>query len=185
MAPPAYDAACAAVAYGFPWDGLVAGFKFHAAIALAAPLVALMEQAWRAAQPAQPLPSVLLPVPLSDARLRERGYNQSWELARRLARRLQAPAEASLLLRIRDTPAQQTLPLVARAANVRRAFALEPQRAADVRGEHVMLVDDVMTSGSTVDEIARVLHAAGAARVSVCVFARTPRPGDRAATPGP
>jgi ComF family protein len=119
-----------------------------------------------------------VPVPLSDARLRERGYNQAWELARRIARRTGTRAEASLLLRIRDTPHQLDLPPDARAGNVRGAFAIEPRRLGELRGRRVAVVDDVMTTGSTAGEIARVLKLAGAARVEVWVVARTPRPED-------
>ncbi|MEO5883089.1 MAG: phosphoribosyltransferase family protein, partial [Caldimonas sp.] len=99
--------------------------------------------------------------------------------ARRLAPRLGGRAEASLLLRLRDTPHQVALPPDERAGNVRGAFAVEPRRLGEVRGRTVALVDDVMTTGSTAAEIARVLKQAGAARVEVWVVARTPRPADR------
>ena len=115
---------------------------------------------------------------MSDARLRERGYNQAWEVARRAARRLGCAADASLVLRVRDTPHQLALPPGERAGNVRGAFAVEPRRLGEVRERTIAVVDDVMTTGSTVAELARVLKLAGAARVEVWVVARTPRPGD-------
>lgn len=118
------------------------------------------------------------PGSLERRRLRERGYNQAWELARRAARRLGGVAEPSLLLRIRDTPHQLALPPDERAGNVRGAFAVEPRRPAEVRERAIAVVDDVMTTASTPTKIARVLKGAGAARVEVWVFARTPRPGD-------
>jgi ComF family protein len=170
--PPPWDGADAAVGYDVPWDRLVAAFKFHAALDLAPALAELMLSARDAARAR---PAWLLPVPLSARRLRERGYNQAWELARRLAPRLGAPADAHLLLRIRDTPHQLALPPGRRAANVAGAFAVEPLRAAEVRGRHATVVDDVMTTGATAAEIARVLRAAGAARVDVWVLARTAR----------
>jgi len=120
-----------------------------------------------------------VPVPLSDARLRERGFNQAWELARRLAPRIGGRAEPSLLLRLRDTPHQIALPPGERAGNVRGAFAIEPRRRSEIRGRTVALVDDVMTTGSTAAEIAHVLRHAGASRIEVWVVARTPRPADR------
>jgi ComF family protein len=122
------------------------------------------------------MPDMLLPVPLAAARLRERGYNQAWEITRRLGRTLRCPAEPHLLLRLRDTPHQLAFPLHRRAANVRGAFAVEPTRLAEVRGRHIALVDDVMTTGATAEEIARALKQAGAAAVAVWVVARTPAP---------
>jgi ComF family protein len=123
-------------------------------------------------------PALLLPVPLSTQRLRERGYNQAWELARRLARACAGCADAGLLLRLKDTPHQLAFPPEQRAGNVRSAFAVEPRRLGELRGRSVTVVDDVMTSGATVAEIARVLLQAGASEVAVWVFARTPKPGD-------
>jgi ComF family protein len=172
--PPPYTHAVAAFDYAFPWDGLIARFKFNAALDLA---TLLAQQLADAVQRAKiPAPALLLPVPLSEARLRERGYNQAWELARRLAARLDCPADARLLLRVKDTPHQTALPPDERAANVQGAFSVEPLRATELRGRDVALVDDVMTTGATLAELARGVLAAGAASVQVWVIARTPRP---------
>jgi len=176
---PAFDAVLAAVPYAAPWDRLVTAFKFHDALDLA-PVFADLLLAAHAATPHVPAPSLLLPVPLDSARLRERGYNQAWELARRLARRWRIAAEPNLLLRVRETPHQLALAPERRVANVRGAFAIEPLRLHEVRGRAVTVVDDVMTTGATVGEIARVLRHAGAARVDVWVVARTPRDDDAA-----
>ena len=175
--PPPFDSTVAATTYGFPWDRVIGAFKFHGALDLTAALVDLMADANANADAddARPAPTLLLPVPLSRQRLRERGYNQAWELARRLGRRIDCTAERDLLLRIRDTPHQLTAPPERRAANVRGAFAVEPRRRNELQGRTVTLVDDVMTSAATASEIARVLHAAGAVRVDVWVIARTPR----------
>ena len=127
---------------------------------------------------AAPRPSLLLPVPLAAARWRERGYNQAWELTRRIARRLDVVAEPALLLRLRETAHQLALPFAERAGNVRGAFAVEPRRRAELAGRRVAVVDDVMTTGSTAAEIAGVLRQAGAATVEIWVLARTPRPAD-------
>lgn len=174
--PPPWDAALAAVDYAAPWDALLARVKFHDALDLAEALVDRLHEAVIRAGQADP--GLLLPAPLSAQRLRERGYNQAWELTHRLAHRLQAPADAGLLLRIRHTAAQMDLPLSERAANIRDAFAVEPTRRALLRGRTVTVVDDVMTTGATLGEISRVLRGAGAARVQVWAFARTPAPGD-------
>jgi len=165
-----------AVDYRPPWDRLVTAFKFHGALDLAAVFTDAIVGAER--RRAAPRPALLLPVPLGAARWRERGYNQAWELARRVARRLDLAAEPELLLRVRETAHQLALPLAERAGNVRGAFAVEPRRRAELRGRHVAIVDDVMTTASTAAEIAGVVKQAGAATVEIWVLARTPRPGD-------
>ncbi len=175
-APPAFDAAVAAVDYAWPWDGLIGHFKFHAALDLAPALAERLAAAWRAQSLGAP--HWLLPVPHARERLRERGYNQAWEIARRLAPRIGGTADARLLVRLRDTPHQLALPPGRRAANVRGAFALAPGGPARLRDARVTLVDDVMTTGATAAEIAAVLKRAGVREVAVAVLARTPRPGD-------
>ncbi len=174
LAPPPFAETLAAVDYAPPWDSLIRRFKFHAALDLAWPLARQVVRAQRRAQ--RPAPELLLPVPLSDERLRERGYDQAWELARRIGRDLALPVDPTLLLRVKHTEHQLALPPERRAGNVRGAFALEPRRRDAVRGRSVVVVDDVMTSGATVAEISRVLLQAGAAEVGIWVVARTPRP---------
>lgn len=166
--PPPYGAAIAAVDYDHPWSALIVRFKFHGGVELA-PLFATL---LRGAARSDALPDLLLPAPLSDARLRERGFNQAWEIARRIGPR----ADARLLLRIRETPHQLELPPQRRAANVRGAFAVEPLRRAELAGLSVALVDDVLTTGATAAEMARTLLEAGASRVHLWVLARTPSP---------
>ena len=113
-----------------------------------------------------------VPVPLARERLRERGYNPAWELARRLAREAGLEACADALFRVRDTGHQLGLPRRARSANLRDAFVVAPHRAGWVRGAHLALVDDVMTTGATAEAAVRALLAAGAADVRVWVVAR-------------
>ncbi|MFT3664714.1 ComF family protein [Piscinibacter sp.] len=166
--PPPFERTFAALDYAEPWSGLIRRFKFHGHSELASVFAGLLREAVRDA----PVPDLVLPAPLSATRLRERGFNQSWELARRLG----APADAHLLLRMRDTPHQAELPLDRRAANVRGAFALEPLRLREVEGQRIAIVDDVLTSGATAAEMARTLLAGGAAGVQLWVLARTPAP---------
>ncbi|MBC7956884.1 MAG: ComF family protein [Cytophagales bacterium] len=172
--PPAFDSALAGLDYAHPWSALITQFKFHAALdlveALATPLLTAQRQR------ATPLPQRLLPVPLSPQRLRERGFNQAWELTRRVARALDVQADAHLLLRMKDSPHQLALPPEQRAANVRGVFAVEPLRRDELCGLSVAVIDDVMTTGATLSEIARVLKQAGAVHVEAWALARTPRP---------
>lgn len=173
---PPVAATLAAVDYGHPWDGLITQFKFHAALDLGRPLAERLLDAFDRGEAARP--SWLIPIPLSTARLRERGYNQAWELAQHLARLLGCAADPRLLLRIKDTPHQLAFPIDQRAGNVRAAFAVDERRRHALRGRTVTLVDDVMTTGATTNEAARTLLEAGAAKVEVWVVARTPRPGE-------
>lgn len=182
-APPPFERSVAAVDYAYPWDGLITRFKFHGALDLAPALTrclahAVADHSGRSALSLSTLPSLLLPVPLSASRLRERGYNQAWELTRRLARLRACQADARLLLRVKDTAHQLALPPAQRTGNVRGAFAIEPTRRAELQNRSVALIDDVMTTGATAAEITRVLLQAGAARVEVWAVARTPRPAD-------
>ena len=174
--PPPFAHSVAAVDYRFPWSQLVAAFKFHAALDLAPALAAVLVDAVRASGQAHP--TLVLPVPLSPERLAERGMNQAWELARRVAATLSIEARADVLARWIDTPHLADLPRDERAARIRGAFGIAPGRQPPLRGRFVALVDDVMTSGATAAEAARVLLAGGASEVAVWVVARTPAPGD-------
>lgn len=170
--PPPLDACYAAVSYDYPWSALVAQYKFKGQAGWARVFATLMRSTpW--VEPALDDADLVLPIPLARERLAERGFNQSLELARLLAPR---QVDATLLLRIRNTPAQSSLDRPSRLANVRGAFTLDPLRSAQVRAKRVVLVDDVMTSGASLHAAARVLRDAGAARVGAVVLARTDEP---------
>ena len=173
---PPYAACSVAFDYGFPWDRLIADFKFGGQVARAGPLAQRLLQAVR--HDASGLPDWVLPVPLSASRLAQRGYNQAWELARRIARALGLRSDATLLLRHLEGAPQASLGLAQRRANLNGAFVVDPARRISLQGAHVALVDDVMTSGATLAEAARALQRAGAARVDAWVLARTPAPAD-------
>ena len=178
--PPPFQRCIAAVDYAFPWDRLVARFKFQQQAELAGLLAGVLHNALQQSQDSQALQAApvaaVLPVPLSEARLAERGYNQAWELARRLAARQGLPAHADWLLRLRDTPHQVGLQRQARQRNLRDALWVPPAAAAALAGRHLALVDDVMTTGATATAASQALLAAGAASVQVWVLARTPEP---------
>jgi len=168
--PPQYDATCAALEYRFPADALLHALKYRGELALA-PLLA---ECLTAEIPADGRVDLAMPVPLSTARMRERGYNQSMEIARALRPRGQLSLEPALCTRVRDTPAQTDLPWAARARNVRNAFHC----ARVLDGMTVAVIDDVMTTGATLDAVAAALKRAGAERVVNWVVARTLPPTD-------
>lgn len=170
-APPAFDVTLVAADYAAPLDQLVLQLKFSGRLALAPLLAALLRDAVLR-QPGFVLPTVLCPVPLGPRRLAERGFNQALEIARPLARSLGVPLRARWLLRPRDTAAQSSMAPDQRQHNIADAFALADD--AGLQGCHVGLVDDVMTSGQTLQALAALCKRYGAARVSNLVFARTP-----------
>jgi ComF family protein len=169
----AFQRCIAGADYAAPWDRLIAAFKFHQQAELAAALSTLVARSVAAADDAT-RPALLVPVPLSRERLRERGYNQAWELARRLSRRLRLPARADVLQRSRDTPHQIGMSRAEREGNLRDAFWIEPAQRRHLQGAHVALIDDVLTTGATAHAAALALARAGASRVDVWVVARTP-----------
>jgi ComF family protein len=115
-------------------------------------------------------PDIIIPVPLHSKRLRQRGFNQAILIGELVSKKLQIPLARHLLKRIRWTEPQVTLSADKREANVRGAFSITP--GADIKGKRVMLLDDVMTTGSTVSECSKVLKRAGAAGVVVVTAAR-------------
>lgn len=166
---PPLDLCLAVVAYEYPWSGLIASYKFAPNPGWSAALAGLMRQAPGAAAVLDEA-DWLLPLPLSQARLRARGFNQALELARQLA---PAKTRSDVLLRLRDTPAQSSLPRQQRLRNVQGVFGVAAGLEGALTGRHLLLIDDVMTSGATLHAAATVLRAAGADRVSALVLART------------
>lgn len=171
--PPPYTRAVSAADYAFPWDGLVIDFKFHGSVELAQPLSAMMCCALRAAG-GTGAADLVAPIPLSAQRLAERGFNQAWELARRVGPNFGLPTDASLLQRPIDSAHQADLPRDQRALNLRGAFMVNPKRRAQLAGRHVALVDDVLTTGATARAASVALLRAGALSVQVWTMARTP-----------
>jgi ComF family protein len=166
---PQFDSTVAAWVYGFPADCLIRAFKFNGRLQLAA---------WFARKLSEHIAArsdLIVALPLHPSRLAERGFNQSRELARHLARLTGTPMNRHGVSRIRATAAQTDLPPQSRAANVRDAFACD----IDLSGKSIAVVDDVMTTGATLDEFARVLKRSGAVRVTNWVLARTLAPSTR------
>ncbi len=172
--PPAFDATVVVTDYEAPLDLLIQELKFRGQLALAPLFGDLLLQAMRQL-PRAAWPSMLAPVPLGRRRLAERGFNQALEIGRTLARGLGLPLRARLLERCRDTAPQTLLAPGERRANLRLAFEVPPASRGLVGGQHVGIIDDVVTTGVTLDEIAATLKRAGASRVTCLAFARTPR----------
>ncbi|GAB7534296.1 ComF family protein [Burkholderia sp. 22PA0099] len=168
-APPPFDATLALADYRAPLDTLVLDLKFRARLAVGTLFGERLARMAADAPAGDPRPDVIVPAPLSRQRLVERGYNQAWAIAQPLARTLGVPADARLVARAVHTAPQSRLDEAARRANVARAFVV----AGEVRGLHVGVVDDVMTSGATLDALAARLKAAGARRVTNYVALRT------------
>lgn len=170
---PDFDRAVAAMDYVAPWSPLLARLKFQGGTALAAPLGDLLA---KAAAPRRGRVSLVLPIPLSKQRQQERGFNQSWLLAQRVAGRLGLPARYDLLVRRRHTSRLMTLSADQRRNEIEEAFQATALGRDWLRGQHVALVDDVMTTGATLNAATRALLDAGARSVSAWVVARTPAP---------
>lgn len=168
----------AAVDYDQPWDGLLARFKFQGETAWARWFAQLMSQA-PGAEALLAECDVVLPIPMTPAKLGERGYNQAWLLAKALGQLGHVPHQRLLpqgLLKVRNTATQHELDRAQRWDNLRSAFAVAPDTQSRVAHKRVLLVDDIMTTGSTLRAAAHTLTMAGAARVSALVLARTPTP---------
>ncbi len=184
-APLTIDHALAVYQYQFPLDRLIQSFKFNANLVLvdflAGALATAVVNQWANSlanekeQAKNPTPAVLAPtditlvaLPLANRRLAERGFNQSALIADRLGQLLNIPVAHQTMLRIRDTPPQSGLSRQARLKNIQGAFDC----AHAVAGKNIVLIDDVMTTGATLSEAAKVLKRAGAARVEAWVVAR-------------
>ena len=175
LEPPAYEQVAVPWRYDFPVDSLITRFKHNAKWPFGHLLADVLSQYLQHRFDEDlPRPDALLPVPLAAKRLRQRGFNQAAMLARWLSRQLDLPCEENVVHRIQDTSAQQDLDAKARKRNLRNAFALTSD--ANVKGRHLALVDDVLTTGATTQALARLLMNAGAARVDVYCLARTPKP---------
>ncbi|VBB46331.1 ComF family protein [uncultured Desulfatiglans sp.] len=167
--PPCFDALRAPFIYGETLTKAVHAFKYRGQEHLAKPfgrLLADYAARWLEASP----PLLVMPVPLHPRRLRERGFNQSLLLARPVAKRLQADLDFLALTRVRYTQTQTGLGHADRRENVHEAFFLK--RPASVKGRDVLLVDDVATTGNTLNECARILKKAGAWSVKALTLAR-------------
>jgi len=163
--PLAFERCQALFHYAYPLDTLLQRLKFSGRLEMALILGHLMAD--RLSESLDEIPDCLIPVPLHTQRLRERGFNQALELARPISRRLRIPLDFQSCVRLHATPPQAGLSRKERRKNLKNAFTMQRK----VPG-HVAVIDDVMTTGSTAHELARVLLKNGAKRVDVWVCAR-------------
>lgn len=174
--PPAFDRVTVPWRFGFPVDSLISRFKHQSSWPLGRVLAEqLARHLLHAFDDGLPRPEVLIPVPLANKRLRQRGFNQAQMLADWLSAPLKIAVQREWLQRNLDTPSQQQLDAASRRRNLRQAFNLAD--GTDLTGRHIAIVDDVLTTGATVEALARLLKRAGASRVDVYCLARTPKPG--------
>ncbi len=165
--PPPLGHTHATFIYGFPLDRLLPRFKFHESLVAGRLLSQWMHDACTSLD----RPDALIPIPLHRARLRQRGYDQALELACPLAKSMHLPLRDDLLLRTRHTQPQSRLGALQRRRNLRGAFAVREGRALP---QHVVLIDDVMTTGATLHAATKTLLRAGVQRVDAWVCARAP-----------
>lgn len=166
--PPPFERCLSPLLYRPPLDRLIAGLKFHGQLRYGRLLGELLADYLQRARP--PAPQLIIPVPLHPSRLRQRGYNQALEIARPLSCRLRIPLAYRICARQRATPAQAELEKDQRQRNIRGAFV----SSAAIHARHVALVDDVLTTGATAGELARLLKSKGVERVELWAVARTP-----------
>lgn len=168
------DRCLAGVDYAYPWDDLIARFKFRDKPGLAATLADRMLVAPGAVAAIEGS-DWLVPIPLNPQRLTSRGYNQAWELVKALRARLIHPplGISDALVRLGTAPDQHSLPRDERLGNLRGAFAVAPRHLDTLQGASVLLVDDVSTTGATLQNAALALKQGGVARVQGLVIART------------
>lgn len=162
---PAFDHVACALSYEYPANALVVGLKYRGGLSFARPLAAQLADALDT----EPYPDIVIPMPLSPGRLAERGFNQATELARLAAAEFGLESSQGLVRRIRESAPQASLPWKERARNVRNAFHCD----ADLSGKSIAVVDDVLTTGATLNELALALKRQGAEKVSGWIAART------------
>lgn len=164
--PPAFTRTIAALRYTFPADALIHSLKYQANLAIAPMLANLLITRL---ETVEKMPDVIIPMPLHPIRLRERGFNQAMEISRYISKQMGIVVLPDSCHRIKHTPPQTGLPWKARQKNMRKAFSCK----IEMSGKHIALVDDVMTTGATLNELSKVLRQRGAAEISNWIIART------------
>ncbi len=165
--PPAFTTTVAAFNYAFPIDALIHTLKYKMQLAIAPILAELLIDKLRSQASTEP-PDLIVPMPLHSKRLQERGFNQALEISRYVARKMNITLSSHSCKRIKNTPPQIGLPWKARKKNVQNAFRC----MADLSGKHVAVIDDVMTTGASLNALAQQLRKQGATKISNWIIAR-------------
>lgn len=173
MTLPAYDQTIVACDYTGIVSKLILRLKFHADFVSSHAFAHLLRN-HLCAQHAFPLPDLLIPVPLANKRLSGRGYNQALEITRPLSRMLGIPLHAKLACRQKETHTQSLLSGEARHSNIAQAFTVAGKHAHLLEDRHIGIIDDVMTTGATLNALATTLKDHGARKVTCLVAARPP-----------
>lgn len=171
---PPFQKTIALFQYQTPIDHLITGLKFQQKLIYAKLLSELLIQQIQKSYDAENLPELIIPMPLHHKRLQERGFNQAVEIARSVAKKLKIKMDLKSCRRVRATAAQTTLPAAQRKDNIKNAFYIGSKLSA----KHIAILDDVVTTGYTVTELARELHKSGVERIDVWCCARTNMLGD-------
>lgn len=172
--PPRIHRCIPTFRYAPPLSKLINAYKHRASFAAGLNLASIMLKSLETELSNYELPQLLLPVPLHRNRLRERGFNQAWELSKFISLRLGIPADNSILRKTRHTAPQSALSKNRRRSNLRGAFAYREERKFQYVN-HIALIDDVVTTMNTVNEISRVLGSHGISRIEVWCLARAGR----------
>ncbi len=165
--PPQQNSSFSLFEYKSPIDRLIADFKYNDKLFLSRFFAVQMAAKLKT----RPLPQLLIPIPLHPRRLRERGYNQSLELAKQLSKQLSIPVCSKSVIRIKDSQPQTSLPYKERAKNIQRAFKV----VNTMLPTHIALIDDVLTTGHTANSAAKIIRQAGVNNIEVWTIARTIR----------
>ena len=171
---PPFEKTFGLFSYQFPIDRLITGLKFQQKLVYAELLGQLLSDYLLKQYEGRLLPECIIPMPLHRNRLQERGFNQALEIARPIAKKLKLPIDLQSCERIRPTVSQTTLPAQKRYANVRNAFSVKPT----LNAKHVAILDDVITTGHTIKELANSLREFGVEKIDVWCCARTNMAGN-------
>jgi len=168
-ASPHFDAAKAAFTYNYPLDGLLQHYKYNANLNLARTFASLwIDYQHGLSTTSRPI-DLIIPMPMHEKRLTERGFNQALEIAKQISSAFSIPLDYTACQRIKYTPSQAGLKLKERIDNIRGAFLCH----RPLHNLNIAVIDDVMTTGASLNELAKTLKQAGAARVECWVMART------------